>query len=472
MVNDIYFNSVREIVRAIQNRNISVKEVMQAHLAQINKVNPQVNAIVSLNEEIAMKEAELADKKIQSGEKLGPLHGIPMAIKDTEQAKGFPATSGSLLFKDRIATEDNIATERLRAAGAIIIGKTNVPEFGAGAHTFNEVFGKTLNPYNLGRTAGGSSGGAAVAVSTGMLPIADGSDTGGSLRFPAAFNNVVGIRTSPGRVPRFPKDFPFSPQAVQGSIARTTSDAAYMLSVIAGPDNRSPIAIEEPGSIFLESLERDMKGARIAYSADFGGEIPIEPQVREQFMKQLEVFEAMGCELEEIHPDMTNAEEIFQVFRAHEFETAMGGLMDKHRESFKPSLIWNIEMGRNLRGPQIGQADRMRTELFHRFRAFFAKYDAFLLPVSPVSPFDANLEYPLSIDGVKMNTYLEWMKTCYYITVSGSPAISVPGGFTADGLPFGLQIVGGHRRDLDVLRIGHAFEQATQYGKTRPEIAK
>lgn len=468
--NTICFSSAHTLAQKIRKREISAREVMEAFLVQIAKVNPKVNAIVSINEEIALKGADEADRKLQAGEEIGPLHGLPIAIKDTVAAKGFPTTEGSVIFKDHIAKEDNLVAERLRHAGAIIIGKTNVPEFGAGAHTFNHLFGKTLNPYNLERTAGGSSGGAAVAVATGMIPLADGSDTGGSLRYPAAFNNVVGLRTSPGRVPRYPKSAPFSPQAVQGPIARSVSDAAFMMSVIAGPDDRSPIAIEEPGSIFLEPLDIDMKGLKIAYSPDLGGELPVDRDVREVFEEQIQVFEALGCDVEEAYPDFTGADDVFRIFRAHEFESSMGAIMDQHRDVMKSSLIWNIEVGRQLKGTDIGRADRLRTALFHRVREFFQNYDAFLLPVSQVSPFDVNLEYPETIDGVKMENYLDWMKSCYYVTATGSPALSVPGGFTKEGLPFGLQIVGPHRKDFDVLRIGYAFEQATNYGQTRPTV--
>lgn len=468
--NTICFSSAQELARKIQTKEVSAREVMEVFLSHIELVNPKVNAIVSLNEELALKGADEADKRLMAGEAVGPLHGLPTAIKDLVDANGFPTTQGSILFKDRMATEDNLVAERLRHAGAVIIGKTNVPEFGAGAHTFNNLFGKTLNPYHLERTAGGSSGGAAVAVATGMLPLADGSDTGGSLRFPAAFNNVVGLRTSPGRVPRYPKAAPFSPQAVQGPIARTVSDAAYMMSVIAGPDDRSPIANEEPGSKFLESLNIEMKGLKIAFSPDLGGELPVDSDVRHVFEKQIKVFQELGCEVEEAYPDFSGADELFRIFRAHEMESSMGKLLDEHRDILKPSLAWNIEVGRQLKGSDIGRADRLRQALFHRVREFFQHYDAFLLPVSQVSPFDANLEYPQTVEGVEMKTYLDWMKSCYYVTATGSPALSVPGGFTTEGLPFGLQIVGPHRKDFDVLRIGHAYEQVTNYGQKRPSV--
>jgi amidase len=467
---DICFMDARDLATAIRKGELSAVEVMKAHLAQIDRLNPQINAIVSLVAEKALKEAQEADERLSAGREVGPLHGLPIAIKDTNDVAGLPTTKGSLALRDNIPEQDALIVERLRKAGAIIIGKTNVPEFAAGAHTFNEVFGTTRNPYNLDRTAGGSSGGAAAAVASGMLPLADGSDMGGSLRYPAAFNNVVGIRTSPGRVPIYPKAASLSPMSVQGPIARNVADASFMMSVIAGPDARSPISIEEPGAKFLEPLDRDLKGLRVAWSTDLGGTVPVDRKVREVFEKQVKVFEDMGCIVEEACPDLTGAEEVFQVFRAWEFELSYSDLFERSKELMKASFVRNFEKGRRLSGSDIGKAEKLRTALYHRTRIFFEQFDILLLPVSQVPPFDAAIEYPKEIEGVQMESYIDWMKSCYHISSLGNPALSVPGGFSSDGLPFGLQIVGRHRADFEVLQVGHMYEQATGYGKKRPPL--
>jgi amidase len=470
MNSDLCFMNARDLATAIRSGELSSVEVVKAHLAQIDRVNPQVNAIVSLVAESALKEAQKADEQFSVGKDVGPLHGIPIAIKDVVDVAGIPTTKGSLALRDNIPKQDALIVERLRRAGAIIIGKTNVPEFAAGAHTFNEVFGTTRNPYDLSKTAGGSSGGAAAAVASGMIPLADGSDMGGSLRYPAAFNNVVGIRTSPGRVPTYPKAASLSPMSVQGPIARNVADASFMMSVIAGPDARSPISIEESGSKFLEPLDRDLKGLRVAWSTDLGGTVPVDPKVKEVFEQQVKVFEDMGCFVEEACPDLSDAEEVFQVFRAWEFELSYSDLFEHSKELMKPSFVWNFEKGRRLNGIDIGRAEKLRTALYHRMRVFFEQFDIFLLPVSQVPPFNADLEYPTEIAGVKVKSYIDWMQSCYHISATGHPALSVPGGFSSDGLPFGLQIVGRHRGDFEVLQVGHMFEQATGYGNKRPHI--
>ncbi|MFC7063444.1 amidase [Halobacillus seohaensis] len=466
-----YFSSARDLAKSIQERELSAREVMEAHLAQIETINPEVNAIVSLDEEHALKKADKADELLAAGKEVGPFHGLPIAIKDTHNAKGFPMTSGSLALRDNISTDDDLVVERLKKAGAIVIGKTNVPEFGAGSHTFNKVFGITRNPYNLNRTAGGSSGGAAAAVATGMLPFAEGSDMGGSCRNPAAFNNVVGMRTSPGRVPTYPKPALFSPLLAQGPITRSVEDASFMMSVLAGPDTRSPISIEEPGKLFLQPFSKDIKGLRIAWSADLGGLIPVDPSIRSNIEEQMKIFTDLGCHVEEACPDLTEADEVFHVFRAWEMEMSHKELFDKFEEVMKPSFKWNFNKGRKLSGIEIGRAERLRNQLYHRTRDFFDQYDALIVPVSQVPPFDANLEYPKQINDVPMENYIDWMRSNYYISALGNPALSVPSGFTSDGLPLGLQVVGPHRADYEVLRIGHAFEQATNYGKKRPAIA-
>ena len=466
---EICFMTATELAHRICVGELSAREVMDAHLAQIDRVNPMVNAIVTLLPEQAMDQARAADEALARGEEVGPLHGLPIAHKDLVPTKGIRTTSGSPIFEDCVPDEDGLIVERLKKAGAITMGKTNTPEFGAGSQTYNEVFGETLNPYDTGKTCGGSSGGAAVALACGMQPIADGSDLGGSLRNPASFCNVVGFRTSPGRVPVWPNPSGWFPLSVQGPMARTVQDAALMLSTIAGPDPRSPIAISEPGSLFRRPLERDFKGVCVAWSRDLG-ELPVDPRVTAVIDEQRHAFELLGCTVEDGEPDFAGADESFRVWRAWRFEQTLGELLRTHRDQIKETVIWNIEQGTRLSGPQIGRAEVKRTELYHRVREFMDTYEFLILPVSQVPPFDVKQRYVTDIGGVQMETYIDWMKSCYYISVVGLPAISVPCGFTTDGLPVGVQIVGQHQDDWGALQLAYAFQQATGFWKQRPPV--
>jgi amidase len=466
----ICFLPATELARRIRAKELSAQEVMAAHLAQIERVNPNMNAIVTLLPELAMQGARAADAALARGAEVGPLHGLPIAHKDLVPTKGIRTTFGSPIFKDFVPDQDGLIVERLRNAGAITIGKTNTPEFGAGSQTFNEVFGETLNPYDRTKTCGGSSGGAAVALACGMLPIADGSDMGGSLRNPASFCNVVGFRPSPGRVPTWPDQAAWCTLQVEGPMARTVQDIALVLSAIAGPDPRSPIAIAEPRSIFAQPLQRDFNGVRIAWSRDLG-ELPVDPRVTAALDAQRHVFESLGCIVEDGAPDFADADESFKVLRAWRFELSRGELLTTHRDYLKDTVIWNIEAGVKLSGSQLGQAERQRTALFHRMRTFMETYEFLILPVSQVPPFDVKQRYVTNINGVPMETYIDWMRSCYYITLTGHPAISVPCGFTPDGLPVGIQIVGRHRDDVGVLQLAHAFEQVTGFWKQKPPAA-
>ena len=466
----ICFLNAVEIAKKIRKGEISAVQTMEAHLAQIERINPQVNAIVTLVPELALEEARKADEKQAKGGNIGPLHGLPIAHKDLVPTKGIRTTFGSLVFQDFIPEEDALLVERLREGGAIMLGKTNTPEFGAGSQTFNQVFGVTRNPYDLSKTCGGSSGGAAVSVACRMLPIADGSDLGGSLRNPTNYCNVVGFRPSVGRVPSWPNESGWNSFAVDGPIARTVEDTALMLSVLAGPDSRSPICLPESGSIFLKSLERNLKGVRIAWSPDLGG-LPVDSRVTETLEAQRHVFEDLGCVVEEGFPDFSDADEIFKTFRAWFYELKLASLLPEHGEKIKETVIWNIESGMKLSGPELGRAEVKRTALFHRVREFMQDYDFLALPVSQVPPFPVEQEYVSEINGLQMGTYLDWMRSCYFISVTGQPAISVPCGFTAEGLPVGLQLVGRPQDDLGVLQLANAFEKATGFYKTIPDLA-
>lgn len=469
-LSEICFMTATEIVQNIKDRKLSAREVMAAHLEQIERVNPQVNAIITLLPERAMDGAAAADEALVRGKDLGPLHGLPIAHKDLALTKGIRTTYGSPILQDFVPQEDALIVERLRNGGAITIGKTNTPEFGAGSQTFNEVFGETLNPYDTSKTCGGSSGGAAVALACGMLPIADGSDMGGSLRNPASFCNVVGLRPSPGRVPSWPTMAAWSTLPVEGPMARTVRDVALMLSAMAGPDPRSPIALSQPGSHFSQPLERRFKGVNIAWSPDLGG-LPVDQQVVSEIEKQIPVFKDLGCTVEEQWPDFSDADEIFKVFRALNMVLILGDLYRHHRDKLKDTIIWNIEEGLKLTGSQVAAAESKKSELYHRVRQFMQTFEYLILPVSQVPPFDVNQQYITSINDHKMETYIDWMKSCYYITVTGHPAISVPCGFTPDGLPVGIQIVGRHQDDFGLLQLANAFEKETEFGKQRPPLA-
>lgn len=461
------FETATSLGHRIRNDDVSAAEVTRAHLETIERVNPRVNAIVTLTAEQALADADAADAALARGEVPGPLHGLPVAHKDLVDTRGVRTTLGSPIFADNVPEHDALIVERLKAAGAISLGKTNTPEFGAGSQTYNEVFGETRNPYDLTKTCGGSSGGAAVALACGMVPIADGSDLGGSLRNPANYCNVVGFRPSPGRVPVWPSTAAWYPLSVQGPMARTVEDVALMLSAIAGPDPRSPIAIEEPGDRFRVRLDRDLSGVRIAWSRDLGG-LPVDPRVSAVLEPARSVFEDLGCDVTDGEPDFAGADEAFQVWRAWRFEMAFGGLLDEHRDRMKDTVIWNIEAGRKLSGPDVSRAEARRTELYHRVRIFLDEHEFLVCPVSQVPPFDIEQRYVTEINGVQMETYIDWMRSCYYISVTGCPAISVPCGFTDDGLPVGIQIVGRHHDDLGVLQMAYAFQQATEFWKRTP----
>ena len=457
-----------DLAGRVRRKELSTTEVMEAHLARIEAVNPKVNAIVTLLPEEAMEGARAADEALARGLPVGPLHGLPVAHKDLALTRGVRTTFGSPIFADFVPETDALIVERLKQAGAVSVGKTNTPEFGAGSQTFNAVFGETLNPYDTTKTPGGSSGGAAAALACGMLPIADGSDMGGSLRNPASFCNVVGLRPSPGRVPTWPDVAPH-PLSVEGPMARTVEDVALMLGAISGPDARFPLSLSEPGSTFLRPLDRDFEGVRVAWSRDLGG-LPVDGRVAQVIEGGRQVFESLGCAVEEAEPDLTDADEVFKILRAWRFELAYGELLKKHREEMKDTVVWNIEEGARLSGPEVGWAERKRTEIYHRTREFMEAHEFLVLPVAQVPPFDVELRYPTEINGEPMETYIDWMKSCYLVTVMGLPAISVPCGFTPEGLPVGIQIVGRPRDDLGVLRLAHAFEGATKFGRRRPPL--
>ena len=357
------YSSAREMAAAVRGKEISARELLDLHLDRIERINPKVNALVSLDPERARERAAAADEELAAGGPVGPLHGLPFAFKDTHEVAGWRTTHGSPVMADHVSTYDDVLVERVRAAGAVPIGKTNVPEFAAGSHTFNPVFGTTLNPYDLGRSAGGSSGGAAAALAAGMVPLADGSDMGGSLRNPASFCNVVGLRPSVGRVPIWPTWNTWETLSVQGPLARDVADLALLLSVIAGPTDRSPQALATPGSVFAEPLRGDLTGVRVAWSPDLGGTVEVDHEVAAVVADQAAVLESGGARVVPAAPDLSGAEETFRVLRAWLFDYKLGELLAANPDGFKATLADNIRAGAPLSGRDVAVAQARRTEL-------------------------------------------------------------------------------------------------------------
>ncbi|GAA3196363.1 amidase [Nonomuraea roseoviolacea] len=454
---ELHYLTAAEMARLVRTRQVSAVELLQACLDRIEQVNPRVNAVVTLAAEQAMDAAEAAD----AAEPAGPLHGVPVAHKDLVDTAGIRTTYGSPRYARHVPDADDLIVRRLRRAGAISVGKTNTPEFGTGSHTVNEVFGATRNPYDLSRSAGGSSGGAAAALATGMVPLADGSDMGGSLRNPASFCNVVGLRPTPGRVPDPSDTAAWYTLSVQGPMARTVGDVTLMMSAVAGFDPRSPFAITED---FAPDPEEGVAGLRVAWSPDLGG-LPVDPATAAVTAGAPAVFERLGARVERVDLDLSDAEDAFRVYRAWYYALAFGDLT-----GLGPNTRWNVERGREVTGADLARAERLRSGLYQRMAAFFDTYDVLIAPVSQVPPFPVEEPYVKEIDGVPMPDYLAWMRSAYWISVLHAPAASVPAGFTGDGLPVGVQIVGRPFADAKVLRVAAAFEAATGHGLRRPPL--
>lgn len=470
-MSDLTWQSATDIAVMIQQGDLSAAEVMDAHYDRIEALNPEINALVNLlPREAALNLARDADRAHSRGASCGPLHGLPVAVKDTHDAAGFPTTWGFVPWAERVAQLDGDVAARQRQAGALLIGKSNVPEFALGSHTFNRLFGTTSNPYDLSRTAGGSSGGAAAALATGMLPLADGSDMGGSLRNPAGYCNVVGLRPSIGRVPG---DGPFGWFArllTPGPMARNVSDAALLLSVQAGPKRGDPLSRPEPGQGFREPRRPDPRTLRIAWSADLGF-APVDAEMVRMIERAAGLFEQLGCRVENICPDLRGGMSVFQTQRAANLAQtgrALDRALPSWREHAKDTMVWNVEQGYALTTDDLIRSEVERTAIYQRASAFFADYDALLLPSAQVPPFDKSLDWVHEINGQTMETYIDWMTICCAVTVTDLPAISIPAGFTDDGLPLGLQIVGRPHGDLELLGTALLFEEATDYRHRHP----
>jgi amidase len=450
-----------DLQRLLQAGEVSAVEVVRAHLERIDSVNPALNAIVTLVPERALAEAGQADRARERG----LLHGLPIAIKDLADTAGIRTTYGSPIYRDHVPAADAPLVRRLREAGAIVVGKTNTPEFGAGSQTFNAVFGATRNPYDLSRTPGGSSGGAAVAVATGMLPFADGSDLGGSLRNPASFCNVVGLRPTPGRVPDPGRDDLWEPLGVLGPIARTVRDAALLLEALVRPEQGTPLTL---GPWTPPDLDAELPRPRMAWSRDLRG-LPVDPAVSAALDGVRSALER-ACDIEDAEPALEDADEVFHVLRAVGFAGKLAAEVRAHPGLVKESIVWNVEEGLALGGERIARAQFARTEIFRRTAAFLRDYDVLALPASLVPPFPVDVEWVQEIAGVRLESYLDWMRACTRISVTAHPAISVPCGFTPDGLPVGLQLVGRYADEAGLLRVAAVVEAAAGASARRPTI--
>ncbi|HCY05708.1 MAG TPA: amidase [Gammaproteobacteria bacterium] len=443
--------------------------------ARIEAINPTVNALVNLLDEREALALAAAADQVPIAER-GPLHGLPMAPKDAVAVRGFPTTWGFKPFATRIEEQDSALAQRMRDAGALFIGHSNMPEFGLGSNTFNALFGSTLNPYDLGKTAGGSSGGAAVALATDMLPLADGSDMGGSLRNPASFCNVVGLRPSIGRTPMSRGFGWYGRLVTSGPMAKTVADTTLLFSILAGPDASDPLTLPESGEQFLDALVPaqldNNHPIKVAVSEDLGT-LPIDPEVRSVIQNTAKVFSDLGAEVVLDHPNLAGAMEVFQTQRAAGLRT-LGRSLDftlpRWRDDAKDTAIWNIERGFALTPDQLLDSELQRTKIYAEVAEFFQNYDVLALPAAQVPPFSIDQEWVTQIDGVDLDTYIDWMAVCCMITVTGLPTLSIPAGFSSDGLPIGVQLVGKPRGDLALLKIAHWFEQSTQFYTQQPRI--
>ena len=470
---DIVMMDARALSAAIASQKISCVEVMNAYLDHIAAFNPKVNAIVALQERDGLiAQARQRDAQMARGEIMGPLHGFPHAVRDLQPVAGIRSTSGSPILKDFVPTADSLVVERMRKAGAIFIGKTNTPEFGLGSHTYNPVYGATKNAYDQTKSAGGSSGGAAVSLALRMLPVADGSDFGGSLRNPAGWNNVFGFRTSFGVVPAAGPDVWLPSMGVSGPMARTVSDLAMLLSVQAGYDPRAPLSVTEDGRHFRGPLSSSLKGKRIGWLGDLGGWAPYEAGVLDVCRIALRTFETLGCVVEEAVPDQP-PEPAWQAFiKLRQWQQGAGLLAyykdPAKRALLKPEAIWEIEGGIRLSAYDIDAASAIRTAWSASVQRLFARHDYLIMPTAQLFPFAVEETWPHAVAGQTMATYHEWMKAVCLITMAGCPSLAAPAGFSANGLPMGFQIIAPVHHEMDCLRLAYAYEKANDLTATRP----
>jgi amidase len=457
---------------AIAARKVSSREVMGAYLGQIDALNPRVNAIVALQDPDAlMKEAGALDEEAARGALRGPLHGFPHAPKDLQPVRGIKSTSGSPLYRDVVPTQDSLMVERLRHAGAIFIGKTNTPEFGLGSHTYNPVYGATGNAFDPSLSAGGSSGGAAVALALRLAPLADGSDYGGSLRNPAGWNNVFGFRTSYGVAPVEGPDVWLPSMSVVGPMARSVPDLALLLSVQAGFDPRAPLSVSGSGDRFAAPLRKPVKGKRVGWLGDFNGAVPYDPEVLDVCRKALKTFEALGCVVDQAAPDY-GVDAAWDAFIRLRWWQTGGGLsadwrVPSRRAQMKPEAQWEAEHGATLSAYDVTAASVVRTAWSNAVARLFERFDYLVAPTAQVFPFPIKETWPKTVGGAPMRTYHEWMKGVCLVTMTGCPSLAVPAGFGRAGLPMGMQIIAPVRQDEACLTLALAYDEISQWTAAR-----
>ena len=451
----LYRLSAVEAVAALRRGEVTPLDLIDAAYARIEATDKTVNAMVTLCPDRARDAAKVL--MLQPVDQRGILCGLPVAIKDLNDVAGVRTTYGSPIFKDHVPAQSDPAVQRLEANGGIVIGKSNTPEFGAGANTFNEVFGETRNPWNTRLNAGGSSGGSAAALAAGQTWLASGSDLGGSLRTPASFCSVVGLRPSPGRVARNPGEVRFDTMSVEGPMARNVADAALMLDAMVGYHEMDPISLQAPAESFLAAAQSGKLPRRVAVTADFGV-TPVDPATRAVLEAAVSKLQAAGVEVVHACPDFAGVPTAFQTLRAMDYAASMRPLMDRHRNLLKPDVIWNIEKGLALSVEQIGQATRRRSRLYGDMVAFLKEYDLLIAPAACVPPRDIAERWIREVDGVQMENYVDWLKIASVVTVSSCPSLALPAGFTPDGRPVGLQLVGRPRGEAALLGAGRAIE--------------
>jgi amidase len=453
-----------ELASLIASKAVSPVEVLDAHLATIARVNPKLNAIVTLVADAARVLAKNAEAAVLRGGKLGALHGLPVAIKDITSTAGIRTTYGSPLFRDNVPTEDAEVVRRLKAAGAIVLGKTNTPEFGAGANTFNDVFGVTRNPWNPALSPSGSSGGSAVAVATGMVPLAQGTDFGCSVRMPASFCGIVGIRPTPGLTPNWPMPLAWDPGQVNGPLARTAEDAALMLDAIVGISRESPISVAPPWASARAVVVRtgDVKGLRIAYVSDIS-DIGVEPEIDNICRATAMSLRGAGATVEEIAFDISDGKAPYQAWRGLWMVGQQFVNLDQ-LEAFGVNLKGNVKAGLKVTPLDFAASEQKRQELFRRFAKFFEQYDLLITPQSPVKQFPVEMNFPTLINGKKLDNYTDWMAGSFLITLMSLPGGSVPAGLTSDGLPVGIQIVGPRFEEPLILSAMKIVQQTHPIG--------
>ncbi|MBI4589913.1 MAG: amidase [Candidatus Rokubacteria bacterium] len=467
-VNDLCWLPATELVARIRRKELSPVELTETVLARIERVNPRVNAFCTIPHDLARQAAKIAEAAVLHGEPLGPLHGVPLSVKDLVFTRGIATTGGSRIFADFVPEEDAVAVERLKAAGAVIVGKTNTPEFGHKGVTDNPLFGVTRNPWRLDRTAGGSSGGAGAAVAAGLAPLALGTDGGGSIRIPASFCGIYGFKPSFGRIPNAPGFPGWETFSVLGPMTRTVRDAALMLDVLAGPDDRDRHSLPATAGSSLAACEEPIPGWSVAWSPDLGY-ARVDPEVARISEDAAAVFEALGCRVETVATGWENPEEIFAVMAAAETCAAWGDRLPEWGDRMDPTLIRVLERGRAVTLTEYLKAAQRRREFWAHVQGFLSRFDLLLTPTVAVAPFGGGGFGPREIAGQGV-TPLGWMPFTYPFNLTGQPAATVPAGFTADGLPVGLQIVGKRHADQAVLAASAAFEAARPWASRRPPL--